>query len=224
MKLRNVEKETWDELFALTTLKKFRSGAVIFFQGSEVEKLCILETGTCKLSHLPHDGGLERIFSFICGISVICASAHVCDLEVYPVTATACTDVTVRYIDWDKALNFISQRPAMNFFLLKSVSGEVVSSYNQFSDFNMDIRYRVARFLSLQGHYGMLNYYDYIQESEIHVSQEVIASILGVSRFSVNMALGELEEKGLIAKKYKKIFILSHKKLAEYCEEFDEET
>ena len=103
-------------------------------------------------------------------------------------------------------------------------SGEVVSSYNQFSDFTMDIRYRVARFLSLQGHYGMLNYYDYIQESEIHVSQEVIASILGVSRFSVNMALGELEERGLIAKKYKKIFILSHKKLAEYCEEFDEET
>lgn len=189
-------------------------------QGDRVGKFLILKSGICQNTHLKSSGNLEKTFSLSSGCSFLCASAHICRLEYYPISAIAYSDVAICGIPWEEAYKLFLDRPNLLFCLLKCISGELIGTYNQSLDFSLNIKYRVARFLMLQNDYGMLCYHDYNKETELQISHEMIASILGVTRPVISMALQELENLGLIRKEYKRIIIISHKKLCEYCEKY----
>ena len=217
MELRGVPEEVWDKLCGLGVEKKIPAGNILFLQNDQVGPLIILKHGFVRLHKIQNDG-VQYTFSICNGYSFLCAAAHVCSKEQYPISATAYTDVTVVCVDWTAAYKLIENCNSLTFCLLKCISGELLTTYNQTADKSLSVLQRVARFLLLQDQYGMLCFHDYSYEHEINITHEMLATMIGASRATVSLALNELEKNGIIMKKYRKIRIVSKERLHSYVD------
>ena len=217
MELRGVKQSDWDALLSSGEKRHFPSGGIIFAQGDPVKELCVLRTGYVKCLKMYQNGSTEKVFSISNGYSFLGAANHICSTEFYQISAIAITDVEIVMVNWEGAYSCFLNHPSLMFCLLKCISGELIASYNQGADQQLTVTQRIARFLLLQDRYGMLCFHDYEKETQIDLSQEMIASILGVSRTAVCLSLRQLKELNIIQQGYKKIIILDEKKLADLC-------
>lgn len=217
MELRGVPEDAWDRLCELGVEKKISAGNILFLQNDPVGPLIILKQGLVRLHKIQNDG-IQYTFSLCSGYSFLCAAAHVCNKEQYPISATAYTDTAVVYIDWHTAYPVIRNCHSLSYCLLKCISGELLTTYNQTADKSLSVVQRVARFLLLQDQYGMLCFHDYSYEYEIDITHEMLATMIGASRAPVSLALNELERNGIIVKKYGRIRIVSKERLHSYID------
>lgn len=182
------------------------TGFLIYLQGTEATCFYYLKQGRVK-SYIQSEDGAERVLHIYEAGSLFGEASFFDEL---PRVSSAVALCPCQLVPIDRALvtREIAAHPDLALAMLKYLSRTVrlLSGHVDQMAFH-SARWRVAQYL--------LTHAD--SEGILCCNQEEIASSVSISRVTVNRILNDFARRGLLANRYRQIFILKRDLLAEVC-------
>jgi CRP-like cAMP-binding protein len=184
-----------DDLEALASRgrkRRFAAGAVIFHEGDSGDGLYVLVEGRVRLTMLSGAGG-EAIVAVL-GPGECLGEMALFDGKPRSTTATAAEATTTFFVSRADFVAWVSERPAAALALLETLSLRLRRANENMTDMVfLDLAQRLAKELvRLAAAEGTQ------RGARIQVTQAELASMLGVSRESVNKQLNQFAREGWI--------------------------
>ena len=176
-------------------------GAHLFREGSEASAVFLVESGQIEVYR--GEGGVRRVVAQV-GPGAVLGDIAMFGGGPYVSSAQALTRVRVFRFARDQLLRELARNPAICLRWL-------VAGLRQFEG----MQRRVIRLMhkTVLGQVADLLGEEADPRGEVNLSQTTIATLLGVSRQSVNEALGRLREQGAVETGYRHIRVLDPVKL-----------
>ena len=199
-------------LISISKPKDYRAGALIYVQGEEYKPyFYLIEQGKVKISLLGRDGS-EKIL-VIQEKNTIFGYAVAFDGHAYFYTATAMEDTKVRIIHKKDFIDLIEKHPSVSLLIMSAFARVTRMLVLQIEDFSfLDAEKRVAHMIyKLAYEVGQKTPKGLLIAKK--VTQEDVASLTGLSRVSVSLALNHLEDLDILRKKRNFIEVFDIQKL-----------
>lgn len=186
-------------------------GEMLFREGSELQYLYLLRSGSVKTSVVT-EGGEERILRFhlpgdILGLGAISTGTHDCSTISLEMSSFCC-------IPFNRFRHLAAEIPAVNYQLLLLMSRQIsrdermmlVKTHGTASQRVASFIDELSRDLSTRGYSAV--------EFNLVMERRDIANYLGLSLETVSRILSRLQEQGLLQVNRKQIRIRDRKRLA----------
>ncbi|MEA2046939.1 MAG: Crp/Fnr family transcriptional regulator [Campylobacterota bacterium] len=184
-----------NRLYEISSLKEYKKGNIIFYEGDQPKKLKLLLDGIVKVYKLDAKGN-EVILHFFQPQILIAETAHMQNIN-YPATAICETDCKLLEIDYALFEKYFLRNPDISFKIIQSLSKKVKALQNVITmNLTMNTFSRVCTFI-------------YENKNHIHeLSHRKIASILNITPETLSRNLATLKKDGIVAVNNRKIQIL----------------
>lgn len=202
-------------LFSIAKRKSCSAGALIYVQGEERKPyFYLIEEGKVKISLLSKDGS-EKII-VIQEKNTLFGYAATFDGHPYFHTATAVEDTKLRIIHINDFLRLFEKHPKVALLLIAAFARVTRMLVLQIEDFSfLDAEKRVAHMIyKLAYEVGQKTTKGLLIAKK--VTQEDLASLTGLSRVSVSLALNHFEDLDILRKKRNIIEVLDIEKLKDF--------
>ena len=180
-------------LAAITHQQRYRKGQIIFYRGDPGNAMYLLLSGSVKLT-LPSDGGAEVI------VALLRPGDHFGELAAIDgrpryITAVAEQATEVLAIHRNDLVAFLRDHAEASLQVAISLCLRLRHVTELLADLAfLDLLPRLAkRLCQLADIHGPS-----VESTEVHVSQEALAEMVGATREAVNKQLARLREMGLI--------------------------
>lgn len=189
-----------NKLYKISSIKSYRKGNVIFYEGDKPKKLKLLLDGIVKVYKVDARGN-EVILHFFQPQTLIAETAHMEKID-YPATAICETDCTLLEIDYALFEKNFLRNPDISFKIIRSLSKKVKMLQNVITtNLTMDTFSRVCKFI-------------YENENHIHeLSHRKIAAILNITPETLSRNLSILKKEETVTVTNRKIEILDKERL-----------
>ena len=200
---KNLSECQIERLKQISTIKKFKKAAHLFFEGDEPKKLNILIEGIIKIYKTDFKGN-EVVLKYFYPASIIAELANL-DQIPYPASAMFETDGKVISLDFHLFEKEFLKNPDVSLSMIKSLTSklrylETIISRN----LTMDATARVAKFI-------------YENENLLpQLKKNKIASILHITPETMSRVLKKLKEDNVIENRNKQLNILDKAKLKKF--------
>ena len=208
----NNHQEELSLLFSISKPKDYAAGAHIYVQGEESRPyFYLIEKGKVKISLIGKSGSERTII--IQEKNTLFGYAATFDGHPYFQTATALEETRLGVIDLDDFLGLIETHPAISLLIITAFARVTRMLVFQIEDFSfLDARRRVAHMMcKLAYEVGQKTAKGLLIAKK--VTQEELASLTGLSRVSVSLALNHFEDLDILRKKRNIIEVLDIMKL-----------
>jgi CRP/FNR family transcriptional regulator len=189
-----------DRLYNISSLKEYKKGNIIFYEGEKPKKLQLLLDGIVKV-YKSDSKGNEVIMHFFQPQTLIAETAHMQKIN-YPATAICETDCTLLEIDYTLFEKDFLRNPDISFKIIQSLSKKVKALQNVIAtNLTMDTFSKICKF---------------IYENENHIDElthRKIAAILNIAPETLSRNLSTLKKDHIIAVNNRKIEILNKDRL-----------
>ena len=175
-------------------VKSYRTGAVLFREGDRGDALHIVVEGAVRVSVLSSAGGEATVA--VLGPGEFLGDLALLDGRPRSASAIVLQPTKTLVVTREDFRRWLRERPQAALALLEALSLRIRRTDEQFADVAfLDAAHRLAkRLVALAaGQYGT-----HIRGARLRVTQAELASMLGVSRESVNKHLNELARKNLV--------------------------
>ena len=175
-------------------VKSYRTGAVLFREGDRGDALHIVVEGAVRVSVLSSAGGEATVA--VLGPGEFLGDLALLDGRPRSASAIVLQPTKTLVVTRDDFRRWLRERPQAALALLEALSLRIRRTDEQLADVAfLDAAHRLAkRLVALAaGQYGT-----HIRGARLRVTQAELASMLGVSRESVNKHLNELARKNLV--------------------------
>ena len=175
-------------------VKSYRTGAVLFREGDRGDALHIVVEGAVRVSVLSSAGGEATVA--VLGPGEFLGDLALLDGRPRSASAIVLQPTKTLVVTRDDFRRWLRERPNAALALLEALSLRIRRTDEQLADVAfLDAAHRLAkRLVALAaGQYGT-----HIRGARLRVTQAELASMLGVSRESVNKHLNELARKNLV--------------------------
>ena len=185
-----------NRLFKISSLKEYKKGNIIFYEGDQPKKLKLLLDGIVKV-YKSDSKGNEVILHFFQPQTLIAETAHMQKIN-YPATAICETDCKVLEIDYALFEKDFLRNPDISFKIIQSLSKKIKTLQNVITtNLTMDTFSRICKFI-------------YENENHIHeLTHRKIAAILNITPETLSRNLSTLKKDGIVAVNNRKIEILA---------------
>jgi CRP-like cAMP-binding protein len=189
-----LEPKTLSTLAEMTHHQHYHKGQIIFYRGDPGNSMYVLLAGSVELT-LPSDTGSEVL------VARLRSGEHFGELAVLDgrsryLTAVAAEPTQVLAIYRERLLEFLQQHAEASLQITLSLCLRLRHITELLSDMAfLDLLSRLAKRLCEMA--GILHTIT-AESAEVHVSQEVLAEMVGATREAVNKQLAKLREMGLI--------------------------
>ena len=190
-----------NRFFKISSLKEYKKGNIIFYEGDQQKKLKLLLDGIVKV-YKSDSKGNEVILHFFQPQTLIAETAHMQKIN-YPATAICETDCKVLEIDYALFEKDFLRNPDISFKIIQSLSKKIKTLQNVITtNLTMDTFSRICKFI-------------YENENHIHeLTHRKIAAILNITPETLSRNLSTLKKDHIIAVKNRKIEILDKDQLS----------
>ena len=189
-----------NRLYKISSLKEYKKGNIIFYEGDQPKKLKLLVDGIVKVYKVDAKGN-EVILHFFQAQTLIAETAHMQKIN-YPATAICETDCKLLEIDYALFEKDFLRNPEISLKIIQSLSKKVKALQNVITtNLTMDTFSRICKF---------------IYENENHInelSHRKIAAILNITPETLSRNLSTLKKDGIVAVNNRKIEILDKDRL-----------
>lgn len=210
--LAELTDEDRDALMSHSRQKKYKKGEIIFREGETPAGIFYVASGTVK-KYKVDNAANEHIF-YVASAGELIGYHAVLAGEVYPDSASALEDTTVRFIPLADFVSCLDRSPVLSKMLLRTLSHEFAVYVNNLTvSAQRPVRERIAIVLivlrekfkkgAVAGEPVMIT-----------VSRDDIANMAGTTRENVARFLTEFKQEGIIETVGRKILITDIKKLA----------
>lgn len=196
-----------DELGSRMRQKQFKRGDTIFRKDDRGTHLYVVLEGAVKIA-LPGEFGQEALVA-IARAGEYFGELALLDRSPRSATVVALEDTQAALLAADDFLAFLESHPLAVRTVLEALARTVRRLSDRVEDLIfLDVPSRVAKYLlDLAQHNGGA-------DKELNLTQDELAAFTGASRVSVNRVLGDLERRGLITIRRRRIAILDADSLA----------
>jgi CRP/FNR family transcriptional regulator, cyclic AMP receptor protein len=205
-----------EEIQALTAhgnVQTFQRGQVIFRQGDAGHALYLLLSGSVHITVLSTEGREATLA--ILGPGESFGDLAVLDGRSRSATAVAAQQSDVFVVSRDEFFRWLNEHPSATFALLEALSLRLRQKDERFADLAfLDVSRRLARrLLDLAAMRRTWTGDPTDGDVVLHITQDQLASSMGVTRQSVNAELQKFEERGWISLKRGTCAIRDHESL-----------
>lgn len=191
-----------------------RAGELVFSQGDTAEEFYYLKSGIVRVYTITESGNERNIL--IAWPGRFFAASSFFNNHSRQTSAVVLKDAELLAVDPNLYAECIERLPGFQQLLLEELSQELFSMFEQLADVSLfDSTVNVARFICRR-----VSEVQLISGAECHVieyTQDIIASVLGLSRWSVNKALATFKECGWIKIERGKLTILKPNDIRNYA-------
>lgn len=209
-----LDDETWEMLFSLGTLQKYKAGEIIYFQEEPNTGLICLKEGKLKNCIFMLDG-TEKQLNILKAPSIT-GETSVVDDGVSICSAIAVTDATVSIIPQDKARTLLFSHPLLMDLTLHIFAKKMRSMLLQLEGVVTTIPQRLARMLLTVEGYGVYTHQEH--SDRLIITHDEMARFLGTTRPKITEFLSEFSKMGLIERGRGYLKIIDRKGLEEIRE------
>ncbi|MCR4435313.1 MAG: Crp/Fnr family transcriptional regulator [Clostridiales bacterium] len=204
-----LNKESFKNICTASNKQRKAKGEVLFSQGDAADSVYVVKEGSFKLIHTTKDGD-EVILQIVSTGEILGESALFRRDTVQPLTAVAMEDSKVCSIDKGTFEKVIKSEPDLAWQIIENLGNRLYNTWEQVAESNTQTtRERVLSLLMrLAQKYG---------EScpqgtciKIHLTQQEIASLVGVSRVMASQVINDLIKDDLLCRE-KKYYILKNR-------------
>lgn len=190
-----------NRLSEISSLKEYKKGNIIFYEGEQPTKLKLLLDGIVKVYKSDAKGN-EVILHFFQPQTLIAETAHMQKIN-YPATAICETDCQLLEIDYALFEKDFLRNPDISFKIIQSLSKKIKALQNVITtNLTMDTFSRTCKFI-------------YENENHMHeLSHRKIAAILNITPETFSRNLSILKKDAIIAVNNRKIEILDKTRLS----------
>ena len=207
--LKELDQTGWNELLAVTQLRSYSPGEVIFLEGDAPEALYLVHRGWVKAVKLSPEGR-EQILDFI-GPNQPINIAPVFAEQPHPATLIAQEACELWAIEQSTLLTLLDRYPTMARLIIRALAGRLLHTISLIEDLSLrSVTARLAKLLLLQ----LPDREQTVIPRHRWATQAEIAARLGTVPDVVNRALRSLADKGLIRVGRHQIVILDRAGLA----------
>lgn len=199
-------------LLQVSAPRSYAPGQLIYVQGEESKQyFYLIEKGRVKISLLAKDGS-EKII-VIQEKNTLFGYAAAFDGHPYFHTATAIEETGLRIIGMNEFLVLVEKHPKVSLLVISAFARVTRMLVLQIEDFSfLDAEKRVAHMLyKLAREVGQKTSRGLLIAKK--VNQEDIASLTGLSRVSVSLAMNHFEDLGILRKKRNMIEVFDNEQL-----------
>ncbi len=187
-----------DDLKALAArgrVRRFAAGTTIFHEGDPGDALYVVVEGRVRISRISGAGGEATLA--LMGPGDCFGDLALFDGRPRSATATATSVTRTFVVSRDDFVNWVRERPAASLALLETLSLRLRRTDETVTDLVfLDLPHRLAKQLLTLA--ASLPESDPRRKQRIQVTQGELASMLGVSRESVNKQLNQFAREGWI--------------------------
>jgi CRP-like cAMP-binding protein len=188
-----------DDLKALASrgrVRRFNAGSTIFHEGDPGDAMYVVVDGKLRMSRLS-GSGTEATLALI-GAGDCTGELALFDGRPRSATATAMQATRVFVVSRDDFINWVKERPSAALALLETLSLRIRRTNEIVTDLVfLDLPHRLAKHL-LTLAAGHADGGGSSRRPRLQVTQSELASMLGVSRESVNKQLNQFAREGWI--------------------------
>lgn len=198
-----LEEEVQQRLRDASPQRTFSDGQFIQFHGDRADGFWLIEEGYVRVGQFLPDGGFRAV-------AVLGPGDSYGELALFArtprvVDALSRGPTRLRYIDGQTFLALLADHPASMLGMLGALSAQLQDLLTLLAGLRRgNNTARVAGVLANMARHG----------DSVHVTQQELAELLGVSRATANTALRELESAGLIERGYGGIRLIDREGLA----------
>lgn len=191
-----------DRLYKISSLKEYKKGNIVFYEGDQPKKLKLLLDGIVKVYKVDAKGK-EVILHFFQPQTLIAETAHMQKIN-YPATAICETDCKLLEIDYASFEKDFLRNPEISFKIIESLSKKVKALQNVITtNLTMNTFSRVCKFI-------------YDNEKHINeLSHRKIAAVLNITPETLSRHLSILKKDGVIVVNSRKIQIVDKERLSD---------
>lgn len=199
-------------LDAVGDASEFARNDVIFTEGEPGDRLYVIRFGKVKISRTAH-GGREHLLALF-GPSDMFGEVSLHDPGPRESTATALTEVHVLGIDRSALRQWMAHRPEISEILLRSLARRLRRTNSMLTEvLTNDVRGRLAKaLLELAMRFG--SRHGGVLRVTHDLTQLELAQLIGSSRETVNKALAEFTDRGVLRVEGRTVMILDPERLA----------
>lgn len=199
----------WNELLAVTQLRLYNPGEIVFLEGTAAEYLYLVHQGWLKAVKLSRDGR-EQILNFM-GPGQPLNVAPVFAEQAHPASLIAQEACELWAIPQSTLLELLDRYPRMARLIIKTLAGRLLHTISLIEDLSLrPVVSRLAKLLLMQ----LADNQQTIIPRQRWATQAEIAARLGTVPDVVNRALRSLADEGLIRVNRHQIIILDRVGLA----------
>lgn len=210
--------QIWRKFFHLGTARSYTKGAVILPGGEQTDLLFFIEQGEVRVVRTLFDGREKILFrlheNMLCG--------EVPFFDILPALSSVVAGSDCRLYCFDRRTVFekiFPGNPAVIFSTMRAMASKIRLLCNQSVELTTsEVTTRICRFICQRLKSGTQTKGQgiYVRPS---LTQQDLSSLLGVHRVTLNKALRDLENKGIIGPySRKELFILDAKRLFELAD------
>lgn len=190
-----LSKEELDYLNSHIKTRPYKKKQVIFYEDSPATGIYYIKEGLVKKYKTGKDGK-EKIF-YISKTGDIIGYHAILSNENYPDSAAAMQDCIICYIPKDIFIELIERSPRLSNQLLKNISHEFGVLVNTLTIISqLSVRQRLALYLLLLKE--KFQNPDSAERTQIHISRDDLASLVGTAKENVVRMLHEFKQDGII--------------------------
>jgi len=194
--LARLPDEDLKALAARGRVRRFAPGAAVFHEGDPGDSLYVTIEGRIRISRISGSGD-EATLALI-GPGDCFGELSLFDGRPRSATATATTVTRTFVVSRDDFVGWVQERPGASLALLETLSLRLRRTDESLTDLVfLDLAHRLAKQLATLG--GSLPEGEGRRKQRIQVTQAELASMLGVSRESVNKQLNQFARDGWIS-------------------------
>jgi CRP/FNR family transcriptional regulator len=194
------------ELEAISTSKRYPSGALIFSEDEEARGFYVVMSGRVKIYKLSPEGK-EQILHIVSPGQTFAEAALFGD-STYPAFAESLVETRVLYFPKESFVNLIRNNPQISLNMIASLSQWLRKFVNLVEELSLkDVSARLSKYLmDLSAQSGRSA--ERGIEFELDINKSQLASQLGTISETLSRALRKLRERRIIEVEGKKITIL----------------
>jgi len=204
-----LNKDSFQVICRAANKQSKRKGEILFYQGDTADTIYIVKEGNFKLIRTTEDGD-EAILQIVNPGEILGESALFRSSTTHPVTAMAMEESKVCSIDRNTFERVIKAESDLAWQMIESLSSRLYNTWEQLTESNtQNAREKVLSLLVrlAQEHGEACPQGQYIK---IRLTQQEIASLVGVSRVMASQVINDLIADNYLSKE-KKNYILKTK-------------
>ncbi len=181
----HLDKDGLKKLNDISTIKRYNSKEILFFEGEEPRYLHVLLDGIVRLYKTNHKGTQVFLHQFL-PISLVAELANFENIP-YPATAEFITRGEILRIDYKKLEDGFFKNPDISFQIIKSLAGKLkIMSEVVTNEIILTSEAKIAKFL--------------VEHGELFVSlrNTKVASLLNITPETLSRTLTRFKKRGLI--------------------------
>jgi CRP/FNR family cyclic AMP-dependent transcriptional regulator len=189
---------------ALCQRRQLAAGQVLFIKGDVGDALYGVRRGQIRIESGTESG--ERLIIDVLGAGDLFGEIALLDGRPRTADAIAAEEAELFVLPRDQFLRYLEREPHLAVKIIELLCGRIRSTNERMEEtLFLPLQARLARRLvTLTEDFG----------TEVHMTQEQLAALMGVARESVNRQLNEWRESGIVKLSRGRIWVLDSRRLA----------